>query len=285
LKHLVKTHSKQKTSTLGRLWLVAVVSCFGFESQSGVLVSAQNRSLTPLQAQIEQQRTRLTSPETEERRDAITRLAAMRHPDASRAALAGLRDATPMVRATSAEAILFLPAEESAAALIPLLKDKDEFVRREAAYALGVTRSRTAVPLLIERLTIDKKDEVRSAAAVALGEISDPSAVVALSSVFYPGTTIAKNKKQRQEKNLFVVRSAIQAVGKMKSQTVVPTLIVMLQDEKSEDDVRREAALALGQIGDRAAIPALESVLMSKDPYLSQAAFEALRKIKRNKSL
>ena len=52
-----------------------------------------------------------------------------------------------------------------------------------------------------------------------------------------------------------------------------------LQDESAEDDVRREAAKALGLIGDPAALPTLNSLLNATDPYLSLAAYEASRKI------
>ena len=61
-----------------------------------------------------------------------------------------------------------------------LLNDKDEFVRREAAYALGLTRSRAATSAFSERLLNDKEDGVQRAAAVALGHIADEAAVVAL---------------------------------------------------------------------------------------------------------
>ena len=54
-------------------------------------------------------------------------------------------------------AVLALPPSDSVSALIPLLSDKDEFVRQEAAYALGKTRSTSAVAPLIERLANDKK--------------------------------------------------------------------------------------------------------------------------------
>jgi HEAT repeat protein len=238
-------------------------------------------SRTPLQMEVEKQRMRLSSAEVEERRDAITRLGSMRHPHASRAALAGLSDATAIVRATSAAAILSLPAEESAASLIPLLNDKDEFVRREAAYALGATRSRTAVPPLIERLAKDKKDEVRGAAAVALGQISDVASVSALSAVLSP-TTSPKGKKPKQEQNPFLLRSAARSLGQIGSRAALPILIVTLQDEKRDDDIRREAAIALGEIGDAAALPALDGAMTSRDPHLSQAAHQAIRKIRRS---
>src|SRR5258706_16264401 len=98
----------------------------------------QDRStLTPVQLEIEKQRARLSSADVEERRDALTRLRSMHNPDASRAALPGLRDPEAIVRASAAAAILSLPPDESVANLIPLLNDKDEFVRREIAYALG----------------------------------------------------------------------------------------------------------------------------------------------------
>jgi HEAT repeat protein len=59
----------------------------------------------------------------------------------------------------------------------------------------------------------------------------------------------------------------------------VPALIFALSDEKAGDDVRREAALALGLIADPAAVPALKSALAARDPYLSRLAYEALLKI------
>lgn len=250
-----------------------------------VELHVQNRSSqTPLQMEIEKQMVRLSSTEVEERRDAITRLGSMRHPQASRTALAGLRDASAIVRATSAAAILSLPAEESAASLIPLLNDKDEFVRREVAYALGRTRSRTAVPFLIERVAKDKKDEVRGAAAVALGQISDVASVSALSAVLYP-TVTPKGKKPKPEKDPFLLRSAVRSLGQIRSRAALPVLIIILQDEKSEDDVRREAAIALGEIGDATALPVLDGAVNSRDPHLSHAAHEAIRKIRRSPAL
>jgi HEAT repeat protein len=59
----------------------------------------------------------------------------------------------------------------------------------------------------------------------------------------------------------------------------VPVLIAALSNERTPDDVRREAAQALGLIGDPSAIPALRAALTARDPYLSRIAFEALRKL------
>src|SRR5687768_7145096 len=116
------------------------------------LTHAQStRNLTPLQIEIEKQQQRLSSGDEEERRDALMRLASMRRAVASRAAVPALTDPSPKVRVTAAKAVLSLDPAESAAALLPLLNDKDEFVRREVAYALGATRSRTATSRSEER--------------------------------------------------------------------------------------------------------------------------------------
>src|SRR2546427_7643944 len=83
--------------------------------------------LTPLQLEIEKQRQRLNSTGVEERRDAVMRLGGLRRPEAARAALAALKDPVAIVRVAAAAAILLLPANERATALIPLLNDNDEF--------------------------------------------------------------------------------------------------------------------------------------------------------------
>ena len=121
------------------------------------------------------------------------RLGSMRLAAASRAAVPGLQDAAPIVRATTAKAILLLGSEESAGHLLPLLTDKDEFVRRETAYALGLTRSRSATTALSERLLNDKEDGVRGAAAIALGQIADEAAVPNSVHSWTPTPKLAKD--------------------------------------------------------------------------------------------
>ena len=249
-------------------------------SRSAPLIQA---ALTPLQREIEKQRARLSSGDVEERRDAVTRLGALARPDAARAALPALRDAAEMVRATAARAVLALPPEEAAAALLPLLKDRKEFVRRETAYALGLTRSRAAVGALAEALARDKEAGVRGAAAVALGQIGDERAVPVLSEALgrrIPRAGLLNRITfRRGEENEFVRRASAVALGQIKGREGVPALIATLANDKAGDDVRREAARALGLIGDPAAVPALRAAQTARDPYLSQIAFESLRKL------
>ncbi|MEP6819089.1 MAG: HEAT repeat domain-containing protein [bacterium] len=272
------------------LALIVVTAILPLITGGGRVVSARTaqdqtkQALPPLQHAIEKQRQRLNSAEIEDRRDALMQLRAMQHPEASRVALSALNDPAPMVRATAAAAVLWLPADESAASLIPLLSDKEEFVRQQTAYALGQTRSHSAVNALIERLA-DKKDSVRGAAAVALGQIADATAVTSLASVLNPqaGLTPAKKgKRSKREQNAFVLRSAARSLGQIGSRAGLPALISVLQDEKAADDVRREAAVALGAIGDVSAMPALRDAETAHDPYLAGATHEAIRKISRS---
>ena len=247
-----------------------------------VASAQETRNLTPTQAEIEIQRQRLNSSDVEERRDAVMRLGSMHRPEASRAALPALRDAEPIVRATAAKAILSIGAEESVSSLLPLLNDKNEFVRRETAYALGLTRSSAATAALSNLLLNDKEDGVQAAAAVALGHIADEAAVVPLVGTLAPQLSAPANKKRKPEKNAFVLRAVATALGHIKSRAGTAALISALSNEKLPSDVRRESAKSLGLIGDETAVPALRAASTAADPYLAQTASEALKKIGRS---
>jgi HEAT repeat protein len=265
-------------------WLALIVTMSGSGRSAARPLSALQNSeqLTPMQKEIERQRQRLKSEEIEERRDALMRLRNLKRPDAARVAIAGLNDASPIVRVAAAHAVMSLPQAEAASLLLPLLTDKLEFVRREAAYALGETRSRSAVASLTNVLISDKEMTVRSAAAVALGEIGDESAVQPLAQVLTAQPS--KKKKAKAEPNDFVKRAAAQALGRIKSRSGVDVLIATLANEANDNDVRREAATALGLIGDSSATAALQVAFTSSDPYLSDAARDALRRLKATKN-
>jgi HEAT repeat protein len=263
--------------------LVLLAAMFGAgEATARYLLGQTNEQLTPIQREIERQRQRLKSDDTEERRDALMRLGNLKRPDASRIAAAGLSDAEPMVRVAATHAIQSLPQAEAVALLVPFLQDKMEFVRRETAYALGKTRSHSAVGPLESVLLNDKETGVRAAAAVALGEIGDDSAVQSLSQILSGQSE--KKKKSKGASNEFVMRAAARSLGQIKSRSGVSVLIATLTNDANENDVRREAATALGLIGDPAAVPALQAAFTSKDPYLSEAARDALRRLRAAKN-
>lgn len=261
--------------SLGKLTLLCVLPGFLITS-----ICFGQSSKTPVQIEIDRQQQRLQSTEIEERRDALLKLRAMHLGAASRVAVPALSDASPMIRAVAAGSILAIGPEESVTLLLPLLNDKDEFVRREACHALGLTHSRAATAALSDRLLNDKEDGVRGAAAVALGKTGDEAAVVALVGTLAPELAAPAKKKRKAERNPFVLRAAAEALGRIKSRAGTAALISALANEKFPSDVKREAARSLGLIGDPTAVPALRTASIASDPYLSQVANESLRKLR-----
>jgi len=242
---------------------------------------------------------------SEQKRDALFQIRNLSSEIASRAAVPALKDPDPIVRATAASSVVFLPEPAVVAALTPNLNDKDAFVRKETAHALGKIESPDAAPALIELLRREKDLEVKAAIAIALGQTGNHIAVDQL-------TTILKRKPKEDEE--FLRRSAARSIGQIaqitrtgKVRVVTPqsflpdqfkdltgddltaqypgfnsavaTLNSILQNQREADDTRREAAFALGAIASRESITVLESSRNSSDPYLAEIAREALAKI------
>jgi HEAT repeat protein len=277
-------NATRKTGAFIRFEWVAMIFLFlSFAASPAFAQTVVSAQLTPDQLEVEKQRQRLSSSETEERRDALMRLGWMKRPESSRVAANGLHDSEAIIRATAARAVLSLPSDEAAALLLPNLQDRDEFVRQETAYALGQTKSRAAASALVTLLEKEKKDGVRGAAVVALGQIGDESAVIQLSQLLnrrLPASGILnKVRRSKKDENEFVRRAAARSLGQIRSRAALPALMTVLLDKRAPDDVRREAASSLGLIGDPEAGTVLNNVLDERDPYLSQIAREAIAKL------
>ena len=230
----------------------------------------------------------LSSDNIETKRTVLLEIRDLHSTEASQVAAQGLTDRNEMVRATAASAVLSMPRVEAAKLLVPLLSDKADFVRIEAAYALGRIADSSAVRPLIDTLQKDGAKEARAAAAVGLGQIGDPAALEPLAAVF---------KKGPSEENEFIRRSAACSIGQIaeaartNGRTIDPiafksatsVLIKALNNSKETDDTRREAAAALGWIGDPAALPALRSQLNSPDNYLADNCRHAIARIEGGK--
>jgi len=225
-------------------------------------------------------------------------------------AVPALKDADEIVRATAAFSVIYLPKDKALTALSPNLSDKSEIVRRETAYALGKIQNSLAIPLLIQvfQNKKEKSVEVKNACIIALGEIGDASAIDVLTQIL---------QQKPKDDNEFLRRSAARSVGQIaqiiqikESYTVTPesflpekyklftlekyqnltakfpqfknavsTLTQVLQNPKESDDARREAAFALGAIGDASAATILQTNLGSKDYYLAEICKESLKKL------
>jgi HEAT repeat protein len=215
--------------------------------------------------------TRLKSSSEEERRDAAMELARLKGETAFAALASAVNDTSPQVRAAVVAAL----AERGDEAAVPILamrlaKDKDKFVRKTIAYALGrfLGDERTAA---LAAALLDKELEIRAAAAVSLGDHPDAGAIASLASAL-------------SDKNDFVRAQAARALGvngRSAAQSVTALIALLTKDEDAE--VRRQAANALGQIGDRSALPALHRARRDRDPYIAQSSADAIRLIERGR--
>lgn len=217
------------------------------------------------QSEIERYTSQLKSSDEEARREATLMLVALETPATIPALTSALNDTSERVRALAITGLARL-GDSSLVSIIAarLAQDKKPFVRKSAAYALGKLGSAEGTAALVAALK-DKDIEVRCAAAVALGEYSDASAIAPL--------TVAL-----QDKSEFVRAQSARALGAngRAAAAAVPSLVRLLASDKDQN-VRRHAATALGQIGERSALPALERAARDHDPYLSQAADEAIK--------
>lgn len=139
--------------------------------------------------------------------------------------------------------------------LMKQLKSDDRDVRRAAAKALeeGGAESNAAVPELIHALK-DQDMFVRRFAAQALGAIGTEAqrAVPALTG------TVNDSHKEVQE-------AAVRALGKL-GHSGIETLVVLVQDDNRDPELRRQAIDSLSNLGHAAhvAVPSLTELL--KEP-------------------
>jgi HEAT repeat protein len=164
--------------------------------------------------------------------------------------------------------------------LIAALKDKNENVRREAAGALGRMGDVAVGPLIA--VLEDEDANVRGAAARALGQTGDARAVEPLIGVLKDDTHSVRNaaaealdllgwKPDRGRTGAWYwiakgdYRKCV-AIGAV----AVDPLIAALKDKN--ENVRREAAGALGQIGDPRAVEPLIAALKDEDRDVRESA-------------
>jgi HEAT repeat protein len=114
------------------------------------------------------------------------------------------------------------------------------------------------------RLLDHRKNDVQWRAADALGTLGEIACEPLLRPLVYP--------------KIHVRIGAIEALGAIKSpQSVEPLIHTLRTDESSE--VRWVAALALGEIGDKRAIPPLLASLKDEDRYVRYGSVKALEQI------
>ena len=160
---------------------------------------------------------------------------------------------------------------EVIAALVTALDDVDDRVRVQAAISLGWMQSKDAVPALIAKAHQNDDMPLKRRALQVLGQIGDDAAI--------PELMAALDSIDR-----YSVENAILSLGHLKAKEAVPKLVEIASDESEpyyKDDKRHRykivwnlpvmnrrasAITALGYIGDKAAIPALEEIVKKNKP-------------------
>jgi HEAT repeat protein len=91
------------------------------------------------------------------------------------------------VRAAVVDALGRIGGAETIAPLVARLGDKDDFVRRQAVRALGLSGATGAIARIADRLEHDESADVRRHAAEALGLLGDRAVVPALTRALHDG--------------------------------------------------------------------------------------------------
>lgn len=241
---------------------------FSLPAAAGTRPCFQQPSST-IESEVAHWAARLKSSDEEERREAVMMLSSFEGNAALPAIESALTDNSPRVRAAAVNSL----ASRRESSIVPLLaarltQDKIQFVRKAAAYALGSFQGPERTRALIGALT-QKDLEVRGAAAVSLGDHPDADTIAALTNAL-------------SDKSAFVRAQAARGLGvnARASQPAVPTLIRLLGSD-GDSEVKRQAAAALGLIGDRSAVPALERARQNQDPYLVSLATDAIEQIQK----
>ena len=181
--------------------------------------------------------------------------------EVARQALVGLRK-------MNWEAVLAV--DEGAAEVVAReLDSRDNMIRREASFALGLLGWEKALPLL-EKALADDDDIVRHHAVRALGQIGDEKALALLER------TLA-DKQSRSSSTV------VEALGSIGGEKALALLEKTLADK--ERIVRYHAAEALGRVGGEKALARLENALPDTDPFFRSGVVVALGRVGGEKAL
>ena len=189
------------------------------------------------------------------------------------------------------------------------LSDSDAVVRRSGIRGLWEYEGRDLIPTLVALLLTDVEQEVRAEAALALGRyarnaefgevreldattvddalrraIADPGqatevrarAVEAVGVRNQPWVIQVIEDAYRSDEHRLQV-SAIHAMGRNCNDHWLSTLVRELGNRDAE--IRYEAAMACGSMGDESAVPYLLPVLDDDDPEVQEAAIQAMGQI------
>jgi HEAT repeat protein len=211
-----------------------------------------------------------------------------------------LSDENQTVRIVAARALGTIPGPASLEVLVRVaLQDESEVIRSHVMKVIGERKSKDAVPRL-ESALLAESDSVRANAARALELTGDrsslPALIRALDDPFFKVRSLSAHaiaavaNGDEAGKAALAKRLAVEDVpmvrvdlawslglmGDRSQVDVVRTLLFKGQPE----DVRAEAAIALGEVGDQSDLPRLEKAMDDKKGLVRSRAADAVDKLK-----
>ena len=157
-----------------------------------------------------------------------------------------------------------IPSLTSAIALLKILDDEDEEVRRRVAFVLERIADKSTLLILFEALQ-HNNPEVRACAARLLGIIGYPE----ISNSLFPVL---------QDKNPSARVNAARALAKLGEESVIPFLTKMLAEEKNPS-AREIVIRGLGETRNPKVIPTIIEILEEENPSAREIAIRALQDI------
>ncbi|MEZ6132350.1 MAG: HEAT repeat domain-containing protein [Planctomycetaceae bacterium] len=156
-----------------------------------------------------------------------------------------------------------LKTRKAAKMLLPFLSDDDDETRELATRAMGSTGEQKVLPALRTLLKEDLSVKVRAAAARSLGELKDETSLMDLEESLHDDRRVACQ--------------AVIAIGQIGKKASLPALLSQLRSPASE--IRYHACNAVAELGELANCDLLEELLEDREPMVSRAAEQALRKL------
>ncbi|OGS27800.1 MAG: hypothetical protein A2297_01215 [Elusimicrobia bacterium RIFOXYB2_FULL_48_7] len=176
-----------------------------------------------------------------------------------------LNDKNPIARRIAVDALIEISTgPEMAAPVLALLKTEEELnVKLSCINAVSRVKYEPALKYLVT-MADDQNPVIRTYSLSALGEFNSPGTY-----------SLIEGKIKDPAEGVKI--EAVKACVKLKIKTALPEIVELLKYPIAP--VRREAASALGELGDKSVRKNLEKLLSDKDKSVAGAAKEALDKI------
>ncbi len=211
-----------------------------------------------------------------------------------------LYDPEQGVRLAATTAVGAVPGDESLDLLLQVaLRDDNETLRTHVVRFLGEREARGAIPRL-EAALVSEADIVRANAALVLRDLADRSSVPALlraledpffkvrSQAAFALARVAPDdaevrqalhRRLEREQDQIAIVDLAWCLAKMNDPSRLD-LIRELLFRGQPEDVRAEAAIALGEVGDASDVPRLERALRDKKGLVRKEARRALERLR-----